>query len=406
MALDVPREAHPEDADYSTLLAPGNATDVPQRNRAIELIVPPDVLGVEMDGDCIPFDVRNSITEGDRAAFFGRWINDTGHFAPAPDGSGDPDPGFRTEIHPPLLMACAHVQPNAKPDGLDVTRAVFTSRPYLVGQTFGDPGTIYEDGVDDDGALLPHMYNEVRDATLNLSVKVEAHCKIKSRPFLGAHQMHIIVRPPAPPAAADVAAAQVPPAAELQGHPSALEFQAIPPPRPDPALTLSISFNFTIRNGCLMQVSTDGDAVHVNISLDDTTYTPPPLPQRNEQYLTQADIVALEPEVGPSLDKVNWVERLTVLLGSLGYGSVQGITIDRYVAPNDAAFRQDGAVLDVSPGTLPQDRGITINDAQPYPLTGWLEVGWQVVQPTNKPTDDPPAHKGPKPPFHWPLPPQ
>jgi hypothetical protein len=301
-------------------------------------------------------------------------------------------------------MACAHVQPNAKPDGLPVTRAVFTSRPYLVGQTFGDPDTIYKDGADDDGALLSHLHNEVRDVSLSLSVKAEAHCKIKSRPFVGAHQMHIIVRPPAPPAPADVAPApKSPPGQQPHGHPSALKFQPITPPRPDPALTLSISFNFTIRNGCLMQVSTDGDAVHVNISMDDTTYTPPPLPQRYEQYLTQEEIVTLEPEVGPPLDVVNWVERLTFLLNPLGFGSVQGITVDRYLAPNDAAFRQDGAVVGVSPGTLPQGRGITINDAQPYPLTGWLEVGWQVVDPTNKPTDDDPPQKPPKPPIHWPL---
>ena len=48
------------------------------------------------------------------------------------------DPTFRSEIHPPLLMATARVVTGSLVTGVttgpEVTRVLLTSRPYLAGQ--------------------------------------------------------------------------------------------------------------------------------------------------------------------------------------------------------------------------------------------------------------------------------
>ena len=75
----------------------------------------PSLLGVEIDAGLVPAQFadfkRGGVEPGDRVAVFGRWIVDCGHQLPIKDENGqDRHPGikaFRTEIHPPLLMAAA-----------------------------------------------------------------------------------------------------------------------------------------------------------------------------------------------------------------------------------------------------------------------------------------------------------
>ena len=201
------------DSDYSFLLAPANTLPADQVKRAKDLQIQPQpaparLLGVEIDGGLVPPDFVSEVKEGHRVAVFGRWIVDAAHYDQYDDGG---QKGFRTEIHPPLLMACASPRES---DG--ATRVVFTTRPYLVGQTYStDENKIYDDLAEDDGGLHDHFVHEIVKLNTFRSLGVEAHPKIKSQPLSGGpHQLHFKIRPAAPRA---------------------------------PGQRLSISFSFTVR---------------------------------------------------------------------------------------------------------------------------------------------------------------
>lgn len=353
LALDVPREGHPEDVNYGTLLAPGNSVDV---TNAGKLGVPTNVLGVEMEAPLVPGDVLRSIHEGDRAAVFGRWIIDTGHyFVSPPQLEKPPDPGFRAEIHPPILMATANVDPST-----GATRAIFASRPYLTGQTFGSLDTIYQDGVDDNGPFYSHMKSEVTKVLADTSLSVEAHPKIKSKPFRGDHLFRVIVRP-----------------------------TLTPQRSPDlPPLHLAISFKFTVRTGCSVEVTTDGEAVNVWIAMDSAGYAPPQLPPRNEIVLTQDELTAPNASgaeaAESAFDEAHEAADLKLVLAGLAgitWGSLDSVQTDSYDAVSYNMLGRDGAVINATSANLVPGRGIVTDENQVYPVTGWLEVGWQAPPP-------------------------
>src|SRR6266545_3726989 len=226
-ALD--RDPNNPRMDYQFLLARGNleaarppdGKDVNRIRDAtnLGLDVPNGLLGVEIDGGLVPRGFKTGAETGDRVAVFGRWIVDTGHRTSEPGGS------FRSEIHPPLLMARASVQPLAS--GQPGTRVLFTSRPYLAGQRFTlDTDQIYNDSAEDDGPASAHFAKEfakISTPVVPVSLQVEAHQKIKSHPFRGAHLLHIKVRPPAPEGGRPIGGLR---------------------PR------LAVSFQFTVRSGC------------------------------------------------------------------------------------------------------------------------------------------------------------
>src|ERR1022692_1971987 len=194
------------DTQYLPLLSQGNiqpengtqiaddltALGIPQ-DPYITNAVQQGILGVEWDLNLVPVSFQNEFTPGDRVAIFGRWIVDCGH------------DDFHTEIHPPLLLGSASVytNPAAGEGPSQYTRSLFTSRPFLVGQTFLDSKyslQVYSDGAGDDGHFVEHMLNEIQKAEnldpFDASIKVEAHPKIKQNPFLGPNLFFIIVRAP------------------------------------------------------------------------------------------------------------------------------------------------------------------------------------------------------------------
>src|SRR6266851_3921837 len=136
------------DAPSQRLLSPANAgaeegSDSPNHNTIaladqLGLTVPEGLLGLEWDIGLLPASYRGQVNHGDRVAVLGRWILDQGH---------DVDGFYRTEIHPPLLIASGTViQKETR------SRVIFMSRPYLSGQSFtNNVDTRYVDNVDDDG---------------------------------------------------------------------------------------------------------------------------------------------------------------------------------------------------------------------------------------------------------------
>jgi hypothetical protein len=208
----------------------------------------------------------------------GRWFLDQAH---------DVDGFYRTEIHPPLLVASAAVvQP---PDqSAPRTRVLFMSRPYLTGQTFtNNLNTRYVDGVDDDGPLIDHAKSELFNVlTVVGSTMIEIYPKIKSKPFRGSHRAQFVIRPPTP--------------------------------RPARDAQLMVSYRFTVRTPCLVAVEPLADrrplakvAVLVTVDLresaDSLEYKPPGLPLRHEETYSTDELNLLSPGAG---DQIAFGEKL------------------------------------------------------------------------------------------------
>lgn len=319
------------------------------------------VLGVEWDSRLVPPGFQVEFNEGDRVAVFGRWIVDCGHN------------DFHTEIHPPLMLASACVYhdpipPSGSPG--QFTRALITSRPYLVGQTFTtstDDSQLYNDSSGDDGYFLAHMLNEIRKAETAVlgiplqSLQVEAHPKIKQWPFQGIHIFEMTVK-----------ASQKPPIIVTQNF------------------HLAVSFQFTTRAGCSVQVTAnDSTSVRVYVVMNSTGYTPPALPNRNEITYSISD---LNSAAGLSTgDEVleGIVAALNAVIDPAGTAVLaRGVKTDLYDPPppvNYLKANSTNAVINANASAIPAGQGITVDNNQPYPITGWIEVGYVTETEVNAP---------------------
>ena len=372
LAMDRPA-ANPTEFDY--LLSLGNKapttnpdpTDERVKDEGIAtragLNFPFGLLGVEMNSSHVPTDFITNFHSLDRVALFGRWIVDTGHALATQSGAQVQ----RTEIHPPLLMVAASTT------DADTTRAMFTSRPFLIGDTYTtDESKIYVDGASDDGTFLIHMAKELAKVNATIlgipteSLQVEAHPKVKSFPFRGLHLMHIMVRPPA----------------------LNLKFVNLPH-------HLQVSYKFTVRSSCAVEViSSAPDTVDIYVVMNQAGYKPPPLPANNYRNWSRDELAALNPEGGEGYlgaDILSGVVQ-AVTGGPIAVATVElilhrGIKSDQYASLNDAVklLDQSGMATGTVPGTIPQT-GVVNNDNQPYPVFGWLEAKWVTNTVVSNPT--------------------
>lgn len=395
LALDQPDA---EKKRYTFLLTPGDQTcdeegycEAVKTAQAIAVPIPsgidnlPSLLGVEIDGGLVPQQFVEGVVEGDRMAVFGRWIVDCGHQKPItrcstlencdqsdPAHNVDIHPGtkaFRTEIHPPLLMAVARATTGSitgATSGTEaITRVLFTSRPFLVSHRYTtDTDTIFDDSGPDDGPFVSHFVNElikVNETILGIplaSTMIEAHPKIMSKPFAGTYSAHFVVRPPL------------------------LHLRHGTVVQPD---RLMVSFQFTVRNGCRVQVTSSGlDSVDVVISLNSDNYNTPQRPDRRERTWTPDDLAALQPDIGSKIGDAAYGSALVqvlgpgTIIGSLVVDGIiqRGIKTDEY----DVDEIRNVNILDTSHAVtafadeIPADQGVVANDSQPYPVFGWLEV--------------------------------
>jgi len=356
------------DQEYASLLAPGNA--IPDGADGVAAITDATVLGipipqggllaVETDGGNVPNALKafgDTVRVGDRIAVFGRWIIDSGHSVSTTVGDT-----YRAEVHPPMLMAIGGTRP-ASASGETLTRIVVTSRPYLVKQVYTtDTSTISDDSASNDGTLLQHLNNEVNKLTgiIPTSLAIEAHPKIASKPFSGVHLFRLTIRPPS--------------AGGGIGHVFPSQVQ--------------VSFQFTHRTGVGVQVVGADDHVDLLISLNSVGYQAPALPARQTDTWTKDRLNAIDGgaanllsfEQIASLFNVNPVS--TVIAE---HALAHGIETDKYDVPDVNVMDRSHAVPFVSTNQIPAGQGIVINDNQPYPVVGFLELrrqGLVVVGPT------------------------
>ena len=339
-----------DDPGFPGLLSPAAMRDADERlqlARYLGVAAPKGLLGVEWEKPLLPPSFRGQVNHGDRVAVFGRWIIDTGH-----DFGGH----FKSEIHPPLLMASASVQSSERL-GAAMTRMLMMSRPYLQGQEFAeDVANVYIDRGDDDGAMFHHLVNELMNVVEGASLRVEAHPKIKERPYRGRRQLHLHVQPPPPP-----------------------------PPAVDHDLVLS--YQFTVRSGCMVTISAQSaDQVDVVADLGPMS-SAPPLTQRSERTYQPDQLDKLSTGVGLEITMAKLAAEIVAQGVGIGAAIAQlildrGILTDEY-APLPAVDINDTshAVTDVLAQNITPGAGILVDDAQPWPVMGWLEASWVPASP-------------------------
>ena len=381
---DVPFD-HPFGFDYEFMLALDQPADDPERfmfllsrandqaeekeevaaiEQAVAMTIPlplplpdgkPGLLAVEVNKGLLPAQFtdagKGGMLNGDRVAAVGRWIVNCGHEV----ALGDQSPSYRTEIHPPLLLASAHVtNVGLVETALDRprTRVSLVSRPYLVSHQFCvDPGNAYDDQTDNDGPLWDHLLHELVGLASGDSLQVEAHPKIKALPFRGRSQARFVVRPPIP------------------DNPFVSPGQ------------LYAAYQFTVRSGCTVNV-TDGEpgSFVVTVTLDSAAYVSPGLPPRHERTYSRGQLDKLSPGSGGSILKAE------VLGAALSLSPVAVVALlelndfltDEYEPVSGAVGLFDRQrPQEVLAGTLPRIGGVAVDDTQPFPVYGWIEVGYR-----------------------------
>lgn len=338
------------DPEYEGLLAAGNAADDGVSGQlarhdadTLHITIPPGgLLAVETDSACVPSALKppfgDNVRVGDRIAVFGRWIVDAGHEVSPPSGGTS----YRAEVHPPLLMAIGGTRHGD--NGESLTRIVVTSRPYLLKQVYTrDTSTINDDSAPDDGTLLEHLNRDIVRLHTLQSVFIGAHPKIASMPFAGANVFQFSVRPP-PTNVGGVA---------------------------------QVSFQFTCRTGVVVQVLGQDDHVDLLVLLNSADYVPPGLPERHtvtiprDQLEDASKLIPLEELLG-ILFQVN--ELSTVITEA---ALLHGIETDIYDVPDADPLDRSHAVPFVHVNQIPAGQpGVVIDDSQPYPVLGFLEIRW------------------------------
>jgi hypothetical protein len=271
------------------------------------------VLHVETDSDFVPSPFRAA--SGESVAVFGRWIVDCGHDT------------FAAEIHPPLMQ----VRAAPREDGIGTVSTVI-SRPFLVSQEF-DRGSLYDQLISESAKALNPVFP--------VTAKLTARPQVMAKPFSGIHLLTYLVRPPVK---------------QLPGY------------------RLFVRYHFTVRTGILVNAyelhDIDG-TLGVSVLFDDSTYKPADLPPKKNWNVTLNQIKD-QRDLGP---KINAIEAAANIYGNPAgsYVVERGIDTDRYEFPAVALPAEElGAFADA----LNNNTKVTVDDSQPFPILGIVEVKW------------------------------
>jgi hypothetical protein len=331
------------------LLSPNNGSqgsdDYAEAAASADLLTQPaahrGVLGIEMDAQLIPQGYRPG--PGDRVAIYGRWIVDAGH------------PDFHTEIHPPLLLAKAQALPPGPLGSWPSTTTVtLTSRPYLVSQLW------------DKGSFRAHMISEVENASggfLTGSEQIECHPTVYSVPFLEAFQMEMFAAPPWGPA--------------------------------DPFVGVDLAYSLTCRSGVTVSIARakvpTNMGVTITVSMDPSKYTAAPLPTKSSLTLStsavlgdagEGSITSLLTAAGILLDPLALAALNNGVLTDSYQMPANWLTGPPFIGPANPG-NSDGPVPSPSSSIGwaslkdgPVVLACQVDDTQPYPLQGVINLTW------------------------------
>ena len=191
------------------------------------------------------------------------------------------------------------------------------------------------------------------------STSIEAHPKIASKPFDGVHRFRLSIRP-------------------AGGFGGAVAGQ------------VQVSFQFTCRTGVgvtVLPVHTllhthpgppvADDHVDLLISLNSADYQAPKLPPRQTDTWDKdrlnsiaggdGDIVTFE-----QVASIFTISPVSLVVAELALA--HGVDTDKYDVPDVNALDRSHAVPFVQIDQIPAGQGIVIDDNQPYPVVGFLEI--------------------------------
>jgi hypothetical protein len=146
-----------------------------------------------------------------------------------------------------------------------------------------------------------------------------------------------------------------------------------------------VALQFTARSGCSVQVSsTAKDELELLVILNGAGYTPPPLPARRDRVYQLSDIGLLRQGTTALVDdyitkrvpeKACLYHPRHNVFAALG----QGLVTTEYARPAEVDVLDRGKSVTVGVtgnGPILVGQGVTVNNSQPYPVYGWLEVRW------------------------------
>jgi len=310
------------DTPFEKLLAPKNGAPDEERlvaaAEATQLGIPVGAgyLAVETDIGLVPESYR--VQGGDRVAVFGRWIVDCGH------------DNFLSEIHPPLLTAAARVDA-----ARNVTRVQLLASPYLVSQEF-ERGGLYQH-LEREAALVITPF-----PLFPFSSQVEAHPRVLP-PINELAVFSFLVRAPKPRTSADQ--------------------------------KLYVRFHFTARSGVVVQPFwVDDETIGVICLLTDQL-TMAPLPKSGSWDVSGVELSRLHAGAGAAWQGITG---LVAFFDPLKNHILnKGIRTTLYhwpVAPDLTNVPVTEGIVASIPW---QQNPVAVNDNQPFPLIGWMEVMWK-----------------------------
>jgi hypothetical protein len=318
----------------------------PESEGGLALSVP-GVLGVEIDQGAIPEDFRNR--DGDRVAVFGRWIIDAGH------------DDFHAEVHPPLMLVSgrSYSHFNHGPDP-DVTGVTVISRPLLIDQDFNlDLPAPTERGL---RSRLVRELHAVGESWFSHEKGVLDLTTVGLPPVTGFQTLSFIVRPAAP--------------------------------RRSLSDKLRVSHGFTVRRGVTVYVmphDSENNAVSVVVTMDNsvsrTFYSRTPRVVKLDEILANLgaeDGKMLQDSLKDAIEQGRKEGEAT--LPGLGIGDKvagwmqtviyqNGVVMDMFNLPPVPPEANHGVAIAVN--DLPNGQSpVTVEDNQPFPIIGWMEVWW------------------------------
>ena len=224
----------------------------------------------------------------------------------------------------------AYASASAPPDGGVWTTARIISRPYLVSQHWPEGS----------GSFRDHLIAELKKADSFQSGRLEAHPTVWAMPFSGHQSMTMVLRTSTTPPAGN---------------------------------TLQVSWALTARSGVSVAMTPAlPDGVQIDVIFDSSSYQAPPLPPRSDLSI---DVNQLAAQVGEQ-GWAYFAETIAAIVNPEFEVVVsQGILTDSYALPPNwlpvLASVRGATVADLN-GTIP----MTVNDQQPFPLFGRVDVGW------------------------------
>lgn len=320
------------DVPFNGLLAPNNSILIEDANdtagqatvaeaKALGLSIGLGLMSVEQDVGLIPEAYRPRQGMGDRVAVFGRWIIDCGH------------DNWQSEIHPPLMTVVARPD-----DAHQTTHVDLIANPYLVDQEF------------EYGGILDQLAYELTLVNSPLPF-IPFTDRVWAQPgFLpstrGLQVVSFRIRAPGP-------------------APSGLH-------------RLYFRMHVTGRSGVVLQpFQVDDETVGV-IGLFTDALTTLPITGSHNWDVSGDELTGLHEQAGMA-----WNAMLSQIGAGMGdfikaavlAQGIRGILYDIAPAPDlsNAPVKQ-GWIANNPWGQNP----VTINNTQPFPLIGWIEVQWRI----------------------------